>query len=33
MTGDFRFLPALQHVALYIGIWLVAMILLVVVLA
>lgn len=33
VTGDFRFLPALQHVALYIGIWLVSMIVLVVLLA
>jgi multiple sugar transport system permease protein len=33
VTGDFRFLPAVEHVALYIGIWLVSMIVLVVVLA
>jgi multiple sugar transport system permease protein len=33
VTGDFRFLPAVRHVALYIGIWLAAMIVLVVLLA
>lgn len=33
VTGDFRFYPAVGHVALYIGIWLLSMIVLVVVLA
>lgn len=33
VTSDFRFGPAVKHVALYIGIWLVSMIVLVVVLA
>ena len=33
MFGDFRFFPAVQHVALFVAIWLVSLIVLVVVLA